>query len=91
MVKARSKGVTPEEKLDHKVKVLLKEWAGLSGFYGYKDKELDEIFELVNTEGWKTTIDASDPSSRVLVMERDAVGRKAKFSIDDKGRAIKNY
>lgn len=91
MAKTKIKHETPAEKLDHRVKVLLKEWAGLSGFYGYKSMELDEIFKLVNSEGWSTTIDKSDPSARVLEMTKEDTVRKAKFNIDDKGRALKNY
>lgn len=91
MAKTKVKNETPTEKLDHRVKVLLKEWAGLSGFYGYKTMELEEIFKLVNTEGWVTTVDQADPSARVLEMVKEDTVRKAKFSIDEKGRALRNY
>ncbi|MVP02357.1 MULTISPECIES: hypothetical protein [Paenibacillus] len=91
MAKRKSKGDTELSKLDFRVKVLLKEWAGFSGFYGYKSMEFDEILALVNTNGWTTTIDASDPSVRIVEMVKEDTVRKAKFSLDDKGRALKNY
>ncbi|WP_127534734.1 hypothetical protein [Paenibacillus kobensis] len=87
-----SRPVTGPDKLDHRVHVLLKEWAGLSGFYGYKEMELDEIMELVNTQGYKTEVDRSDPSARIVVMFKDGSAvRKSKFVLDEKGRALKAY
>ncbi|MBP1991844.1 hypothetical protein [Paenibacillus eucommiae] len=91
MVRRNNKQETAVEKLDHRVKVLLKEWAGLSGFYGYKSLELDEIFKLVNTEGWKTNVDKSDPAARIVEMVKEGTVRKAKFSLDEKGRALRDY
>jgi hypothetical protein len=79
------------EKLDDRVKVLLKKWAGLSGFHKYKDMDLDEIFQLVNTEGWKTEIDQSDPSIRLVQMIKEVTVRRAKFVVDEQGRVIKEY
>lgn len=79
------------EKLDDRVKVLLKKWAGLSGFHKYKDMDLDEIFQLVNTEGWKTEIDKSNPSIRAVQMLKETTVRRAKFVVDEQGRVIKEY
>ncbi|MFS0839651.1 hypothetical protein [Paenibacillus sp. 1P03SA] len=89
MGKRKNAGSESLDKLDYRVKVLLKEWAGLSGFYGYKSMSLDEILELLNTEGWETRVDKSDPSVRRVVMIKEDTVRKAKFFLDDKGRALK--
>ncbi|NHN29568.1 hypothetical protein [Paenibacillus agricola] len=78
-------------KLDERVKVLLKKWAGLSGFHKYKDMDLDEIFQLVNTEGWQTEIDKSDPLIRAVQMSKETTHRRAKFVVDEQGRVIKEY
>ncbi|MDF2926168.1 MAG: hypothetical protein K0R57_5082 [Paenibacillaceae bacterium] len=79
------------EKLELRVKVQLKKWAGLSGFYGYKEMDFDQIYKLVNSGGWKTEIDASDPAKRVLRMTKEGVVRKAKFTLDEKGRVVRDY
>jgi hypothetical protein len=79
------------EKLDERVKVLLKKWAGLSGFQKYKDMDLDAIVQLVNTEGWTTAIDDSDPSIRAVQMSKETTFRRAKFIVDEQGRVIKEY
>lgn len=92
MVKRNNNRGTGVDKLDHRVNVLLKEWAGLSGFYGYKDFGPEEILELLNTAGWKTDIDRSDPAARIVVQFKDgAAVRKSKFVLDEKGRALKAY
>ncbi|SFE80178.1 hypothetical protein SAMN04487969_10722 [Paenibacillus algorifonticola] len=80
---------TVEEKLNHKLTVLLKEWAGQSGFFGYKDMDFEQVLALVNTAGWKTELDDSDPSVRSVRMVKEDTVRKAKFILDDKGRVIK--
>ncbi|GMK40312.1 hypothetical protein PCCS19_33680 [Paenibacillus sp. CCS19] len=92
MVKRNNNRGTGVDKLDHRVTVLLKEWAGLSGFYGYKEFGLEEVLALLNTAGWKTDVDASDPAARVVVQFKDgSVVRRSKFTLDEKGRALKVY
>lgn len=89
MARTKNKRAAGVSKLDHRVTVQLKEWAGLSGFYGYKDMDLEQVLALLNTEGWKTEVDSSEPNARVLIMLKDETVRKGKFVLDDKGRALK--
>ncbi|MEC0091782.1 hypothetical protein [Paenibacillus macquariensis] len=78
------------EKLDHRVKVLLKEWAGFSGFSGYKSMDLNDLVQLLNTDGWSTYVDYTNPSIRLVYMEQGDCKREAKFSVDD-GEAVRDY
>ena len=65
--------VAVEDKLKHVTTVLLKKWAGLSGFYGFKAMEYDEVFALLNTNGWKVIIDdyCFSESNRRTVSRRE--------------------
>jgi len=78
------------EKLNNVTTVLLKKWAGLSGFYGFKAMDLNEVLALLNTQGWKATIDDSAASSRVVELyQGDTRVRKQRFTIDEAGRVHK--
>lgn len=78
------------DKLNHVTTVLLKKWAGLSGFYGFKSMEYDEVLALLNTNGWKAVIDDSVSSSRVVELYKDEKRvRREKFAIDEAGRIHK--
>jgi len=90
MAKRKSSGEAAMDRLDHAVKVLLKEWAGLSGFSGYKSMGLDEVYEMVNTDGWKTYIDYSNPAQRIVEMQKGDTKRYAKFVIDDDGKVVRD-
>ncbi|OBZ08197.1 MULTISPECIES: hypothetical protein [Bacillales] len=82
--------VAVEDKLKHVTTVLLKKWAGLSGFYGFKAMEFDEVFALLNTNGWKVTIDDSVSPNRIVELYQGANRvRREKFAVDEAGRVHK--
>lgn len=54
------------DKLNHSTTVLLKKWAGLSGFYGYKAMSFEEVFALLNTNGYRVNIDDSAAPNRII-------------------------
>ncbi|WP_169081989.1 hypothetical protein [Paenibacillus sp. PL91] len=82
--------VAVEDKLKHVTTVLLKKWAGLSGFYGFKAMEFDEVFALLNTNGWKVTIDDSVSPNRIVELyQGDNRVRREKFAVDEAGRVHK--
>ncbi|NEW07354.1 hypothetical protein GK047_15225 [Paenibacillus sp. SYP-B3998] len=87
MTKRKKTIEATSDKLTHVTKVLLKRWAGLSGFYGYKAMELEELSALLNTNGWKLTIDDSVSSVRVIELyQGENRVRREKFTTDEAGR-----
>jgi len=79
-----------EDKLKHVTMVLLKKWAGLSGFYGFKAMEYDEVFALLNTNGWKVVIDDSAAPNRIVELyQGEKRVRREKYAVDEAGRVHK--
>ena len=79
-----------QDKLKHVTTVLLKKWAGLSGFYGFKAMEYDEVLALLNTNGWKAVIDDSASPNRIVELyQGDKRVRREKFAVDEAGRVHK--
>lgn len=79
-----------EDKLKHVTTVLLKKWAGLSGFYGFKAMEYDEVFALLNTNGWKLVIDDSAAPNRIVELyQGEKRIRREKYAVDEAGRVYK--
>ncbi|TXK85809.1 hypothetical protein [Paenibacillus sp. N3.4] len=75
------------DKLNHSTKVLLKRWAGLSGFYGYKLMEFDEVCALLNSNGWRLQIDDSVASVRIVELyQGETRVRREKFTMDEAGK-----
>ncbi|OMF34161.1 hypothetical protein BK133_12595 [Paenibacillus sp. FSL H8-0548] len=90
MTQKNDQSTAVEDKLKHVTTVLLKKWAGFSGFYGFKAMEYDEVFALLNTGDWKVNIDDSVPSFRVVeLFKGEERVRKEKFAIDEAGRVHK--
>jgi hypothetical protein len=84
----KKKNITDiSDKLNHSTKVLLKRWAGLSGLYGYKDMELEEVIALFHDNGWSVRIDDSAaPNRSVELYKEEARIRREKFIVDEAGR-----
>lgn len=79
-----------EGKLKHVTTVLLRKWAGLSGFYGFKAMEYDEVFALLNTNGWKVVIDDSAAPNRIVELyQGEKRVRREKYAVDEAGRVHK--
>lgn len=79
-----------DEKLKHVTTVLLKKWAGLSGFYGFKAMEFEEVLALLNTNGWKAVIDDSAAPNRTVELYQDEKQvRRERFAVDEAGRVHK--
>lgn len=79
-----------EDKLKHVTTVLLKKWAGLSGFYGFKAMEYDELFALLNTNGWKLVIDDTAAPNRIVELyQGEKRIRREKYAVDEAGRVHK--
>ncbi|WP_141506093.1 hypothetical protein [Paenibacillus luteus] len=90
MTEKKDQLVAVEDKLKHVTTVLLKKWAGFSGFYGYKAMEFKEVLALLNTNGWKVNIDDSVSPYRVVELyQGDNRVRKEKFAVDEAGRVHK--
>jgi hypothetical protein len=82
--------VAVEDKLKHVTTVLLKKWAGFSGFYGFKAMGYDELFALLNTNGWKVIIDDSVSPYRIVELyQGETRVRREKYSTDEAGRVHK--
>jgi len=82
--------VAVEDKLKHVTTVLLKKWAGFSGFYGFKAMGYDELFALLNTNGWKVIIDDSVSPYRIVELyQGETRVRKEKYATDEAGRVHK--
>ncbi|CAM4230221.1 hypothetical protein FHS16_001187 [Paenibacillus endophyticus] len=90
MSEKKDQVTTVEDKLQHVTTVLLKKWAGFSGFYGFKAMSLDELFALLNTNGWKVIIDdTAAPNRTVELYQGETRVRKEKFAVDEAGRVHK--
>lgn len=78
------------DKLEHVTTVLLKKWAGFSGFYGFKSMGYSELVALLNTNDWKLVIDDSSSSMRVIELYKEETRvRREKFAIDEAGKIHK--
>ncbi|WP_159883213.1 hypothetical protein [Paenibacillus puerhi] len=87
MTQKKKSIVDTSDKLQHSTNVLLKRWAGLSGLYGYKSMELDEVLALFKAGGWKVVIDDSQsPNRTVELYKEEKRVRREKFIVDEAGR-----